>query len=65
MNRNQNTTPESHVTRRDFLRTTTTAIAGASALGLVSLERSAFAAENNTLKLALIGCGGRGTAALA
>ena len=51
------------VTRRDFIRTTSTAIAGASALGLTFSERSAFAAENNTLKIALIGCGGRGTVA--
>ena len=63
MNPNQNNTPESQVTRRDFLRTTSAVVAGASAFGAMSLERSVFAAENNTLKLALIGCGGRGTAA--
>ena len=32
-------------------------------LGTMLTERSVFAAENNTLKIALIGCGGRGTAA--
>lgn len=34
-------------------------------LGSLGIERSAFAAENNTLKLAVIGCGGRGSAAAA
>ena len=63
MNPNPNNSPESQVTRRDFLRTTSAVVAGASAFGAMSLERSVFAAENNTLKLALIGCGGRGTAA--
>lgn len=63
MNSNKPTHPESAVTRRDFIRTTSTAIAGASVLGSMLVERSAFAAESNTLKLALVGCGGRGTAA--
>jgi len=51
--------------RRDFIRTTSTVIAGASVLGSLGIERSAFAAENNTLKLAVVGCGGRGSAAAA
>ena len=63
MHPNPNNSSESQVTRRDFLRTTSTAIAGASMLGTMLTERSVFAAENNTLKIALIGCGGRGTAA--
>lgn len=63
MNPKPNESTESHVTRREFLRTTSAALAGASVLGALSVERSAFAAEDNTLKLALIGCGGRGTAA--
>jgi myo-inositol 2-dehydrogenase/D-chiro-inositol 1-dehydrogenase len=63
MNANQNNPSQSQVTRRDFLRTTSLAVAGASAFGAISLERSVFAAENNTIKIALIGCGGRGTAA--
>ncbi|HEU5070853.1 MAG TPA: Gfo/Idh/MocA family oxidoreductase [Verrucomicrobiae bacterium] len=63
MNPKPNETTESHVTRREFLRTTSAALAGASVLGALSVERSAFAAEDNTLKIALIGCGGRGTAA--
>jgi len=56
-------TPESHLTRRDFLKTTSSALAGASVLGGLSVERSAFAAGNDTIKIALIGCGGRGSGA--
>ncbi|MDB6129154.1 MAG: Dehydrogenase, partial [Verrucomicrobiales bacterium] len=36
---------------------------GAAAIGGLSIERSAHAAGNDTLKLALIGCGGRGSGA--
>src|SRR6266705_2662535 len=49
-------------TRRDFLKTST-AIAGGTLLGGLTLERSAFAAGSDTLKIALIGCGGRGSGA--
>src|SRR5258705_13315242 len=55
--------PESPVNRRDFLKKTSAAVAGASVLGGLSVERSAFAAGSDTLKLALIGCGGRGSGA--
>ncbi|MEP6670926.1 MAG: Gfo/Idh/MocA family oxidoreductase [Chthoniobacter sp.] len=48
------------INRRRFLRTTTGAAAALSAL---SVERFAHAAENNTIKLGMIGCGGRGTGA--
>jgi predicted dehydrogenase len=51
----------SRPSRRDFLKTSTAVVGGAVA-GL-SLARSAHAAENNTLKVGLIGCGGRGTGA--
>ena len=47
--------------RRDFLRTSGTALAGTAALGTV--VGPVHAAESNTIKLALIGCGGRGTGA--
>src|SRR6266487_3660000 len=49
-------------TRRDFLKTST-AVAGGTLLGGLTLERSAFAAGSDTLKIALIGCGGRGSGA--
>src|SRR3982751_5770880 len=56
-------TAESSVTRRDFLKTTSAAVAGASVLGSLSVEKSAFAAGSDMLKIALIGCGGRGSGA--
>lgn len=49
--------------RRDFLKTTGQ-LAAASALAGVALPH-VHAAENNTIQLALIGCGGRGTGAVA
>src|SRR5690349_16334396 len=63
MNGSSTTTAESSVTRRDFLKTTSAAVAGASVLGSLSVERSAFAAGSDMLKIALIGCGGRGSGA--
>jgi len=48
-------------TRRQVLKTSGTAVAGASVL---SIARSAHAAEDNTIRLALIGCGGRGSGAV-
>ena len=52
----------SHTTRRRFLQQ-----GGAIAVGAVTLgnfARSAHAAEDDTIRLALIGCGGRGTGAV-
>jgi myo-inositol 2-dehydrogenase/D-chiro-inositol 1-dehydrogenase len=51
------------VSRRGFLKTTSAALAGTSLLGTLGIERSAHAAGSDTLKLALIGCGGRGSGA--
>lgn len=48
--------------RRDFLKTAG-AVAGGAALAGLSIQRSAHAAEDNQLKIGLIGCGGRGTGA--
>jgi predicted dehydrogenase len=53
----------SPTSRRDFLKSSAT-IAAASALAGVALNRS-HAAESNTIRLALVGCGGRGTGAVA
>jgi predicted dehydrogenase len=50
-------------TRRDFLKTSGTALAGAALAG--GIARPGYAAESNTIKLALVGCGGRGTGAAA
>jgi predicted dehydrogenase len=48
-------------TRREFLKNTGR-IAAASALGAVAIPR-VYAAEDNTIRVALVGCGGRGTGA--
>jgi myo-inositol 2-dehydrogenase / D-chiro-inositol 1-dehydrogenase len=50
-------------TRREFLRTSGVLVAG-TALA-TTLPRPGYAAEDNTIKVALIGCGGRGSGAAA
>ncbi len=50
-------------TRRQFLKHSGVAAAGATVLG--SSLPAVHAAEDNTIRLALIGCGGRGTGAVA
>lgn len=52
------------VSRRNFLQTTSLAASGAL-LGGLSVERVAHAASSDELKIALIGCGGRGSGAAA
>jgi myo-inositol 2-dehydrogenase / D-chiro-inositol 1-dehydrogenase len=50
-------------TRRQFLTTSGKTVAGAALLGAIAAR--SHAAENNTIKIALVGCGGRGTGAAA
>lgn len=50
------------VTRRNFVKGSAT-VAGGVMVGGLPLESSAHVAGNGTLKIALIGCGGRGTGA--
>ncbi len=50
-------------TRREFLKSTSKVAAGAALAG--SVVPHVHAAENNTINVALIGCGGRGTGAAA
>ena len=50
------------ITRRSFLQTTSLA-AGGVALGGLSVERAACAQGSDTVKVALVGCGGRGSGA--
>jgi myo-inositol 2-dehydrogenase / D-chiro-inositol 1-dehydrogenase len=52
---------QTRASRREFL-STSGRIAAASALGLVAVP-AVHAAESNTIKVALVGCGGRGTGA--
>jgi len=51
--------------RRDFLRHSAAAAACSALAGTLSIARSAHAAGNDTIKVALIGCGGRGKGAAA
>ena len=53
--------PTTHPTRRSFIKTAG-GITAASALSGVSLPH-VFAGESNTMQLAIVGCGGRGTGA--
>jgi predicted dehydrogenase len=52
----------SNMNRRQFLRRGGSLAAGAAVLG--SIAPSVFAGEDNTIRLALIGCGGRGNGAV-
>src|SRR5258708_33368070 len=54
--------PATAQSRRDFLKTSSQ-VAAAMALGGLSIERSAHAAGSDQIKIALIGCGGRGSGA--
>ena len=52
----------SNTTRRQFLERSSSLIAGTALLG--GIARSVHAGEDNTIRLALIGCGGRGSGAV-
>jgi predicted dehydrogenase len=54
-------TPKRGLTRRDVLKTTGTVVAASTLAGLTIPY--VHAAENNTIQLALVGCGDRGTGA--
>jgi myo-inositol 2-dehydrogenase/D-chiro-inositol 1-dehydrogenase len=51
------------VNRRSFLKTSSLAMGGAAALSALPIERVVHAQPSNKLKLALVGCGGRGSGA--
>ena len=53
----------SRPTRRDFVKTSTSVAVAAAAASSLVIPRGVFAAETNTLKIGLIGCGGRGSGA--
>jgi myo-inositol 2-dehydrogenase / D-chiro-inositol 1-dehydrogenase len=50
--------------RRDFLKTSTVAVVGGSLVGSLGVARSAHAGSDETIKIGLVGCGGRGTGAI-
>ena len=51
-------------TRRDFLRSSAVVAGAVTMGGVLSAVPAVHAAENNTIKLAVIGCGGRGRGAM-
>ncbi len=53
----------SSFSRRQFLQTGSSALAGAALLGALPVEQAAHAAGSDLLKIALIGCGKRGSGA--
>src|SRR5215212_10269640 len=50
-------------TRRDFLKTSTGIAVGATLAGTLVVPRSVHAGVSEKMRVGLIGCGGRGTAA--
>ena len=55
----RNLRENSPLDRRDFIKTG----AAAAAVGTLAIDRAAFAQSSETVKVALIGCGGRGSGA--
>src|SRR5260221_4648314 len=53
------------VSRRNFLRHSSLAVAGAAALSEFPWVRTAHAAPDDPIRIGVIGCGGRGTGAAA
>jgi predicted dehydrogenase len=49
--------------RRSFIKTSGAAIAATAFAGTLATPRAGYAAEKNNIKIALVGCGGRGTGA--
>lgn len=52
-------------TRRAFLKSSTATVAGLTFGATVATPRAGYAAEKNNIKVALVGCGGRGSGAAA
>ena len=67
MKQNTNLAPTASnlTTRREFLKTSGTAVAGAALATTLATPRAGYCAEDNTIKIALVGCGGRGSGAAA
>lgn len=51
--------------RREFLKTSGGAAAGAALAATLATPRAGYCAEDNAIKIALVGCGGRGAGAAA
>lgn len=60
MKKTTSDTPAMQTSRRDFLKKTSLLAAGAAVAGNLSLARTVHAGGSDLIKIALIGCGGRG-----
>src|SRR6478736_975642 len=60
---NENTPMPKQTSRREFLKTSTTAVVTGALAANVLSPRRAFAVNSETMKVGLIGCGGRGNGA--
>ncbi|MBL4883043.1 MAG: Gfo/Idh/MocA family oxidoreductase, partial [Planctomycetaceae bacterium] len=58
-------TAPNNPSRRDFMKTSATAAAGLAAVSSLVTPTGAYAAGDETLRIGLIGCGGRGSGAAA
>jgi predicted dehydrogenase len=67
MNKSASTTldPSASVSRRQFLKRSSLAVAGTAALTQLPFVISSHAAPDDPIRIGLIGCGGRGTGAVA
>src|SRR5436190_10711193 len=64
MNDSKQSQTEAAVTRRSFLKNASTAVAGGALLGALPVERFALGASpGDTIRIALVGAGGRGSGA--
>jgi len=54
---------KSTITRRDFMKKTSLAAGGGILLSSLPVSSSAYAAANDVINVAVVGCGGRGTGA--
>jgi predicted dehydrogenase len=61
---NPPTPPAAEPSRRDFLRTSTVAVVGGSLAANLAAPTSVHAQGDSTIKIGLIGCGGRGSGAV-
>ncbi len=63
MKNSQSSNKESALNRRGFVKASTAAVAGGALAATLPTGKGVFAASDDKLKIALIGCGGRGTGA--
>jgi predicted dehydrogenase len=54
-----------HASRREFIKTSSLVVAGGALAGSLGIARTAHAGADETIKVALVGCGGRGSGAIA